>query len=81
MKPAAVGFRAHSRWTGVVALALTKGTPTVLARQRMHLVETFTYEFRQPYHTGGKCRSTRLALSFRACRKKHGAWRFTPSES
>jgi hypothetical protein len=26
----------------------------VLARQRVHLVETFTYEFRQPYHTAEK---------------------------
>jgi len=26
----------------------------VLARQRIHLVETFTYEFRQPYHTAKK---------------------------
>jgi hypothetical protein len=28
-----------------------KGMPRVLARQRVHLVETFTYKFRQPYHT------------------------------
>jgi hypothetical protein len=33
---------------------LEKGTPVVLARQRIHLVETFTYEFRQPYHTAEK---------------------------
>ena len=26
----------------------------MLARQRIHLVETFTYEFRQPYHTAKK---------------------------
>jgi len=26
----------------------------VLARRRVHLVETFTYEFRQPYHTAEK---------------------------
>ena len=26
----------------------------MLARQRVHLVETFTYEFRQPYHTAEK---------------------------
>jgi hypothetical protein len=54
MKHAAVGFRAHSGWTALVALAVTKGAPSVLARQRVHLVETFTYEFRQPYHTGEK---------------------------
>ena len=54
MKSAALGFRAHSGWTAVVALAVTKGLPSVLARQRLHLVETFTYEFRQPYHTAEK---------------------------
>ena len=54
MKSAAVGFRAHSGWTALIALAVTKGVPSVLARQRLHLVETFTYKFRQPYHTGEK---------------------------
>ncbi len=33
---------------------MEKGAPVVLARQRVHLVETFTYEFRQPYHTAEK---------------------------
>ncbi|MGO9588984.1 MAG: hypothetical protein ACLP3K_02925 [Candidatus Acidiferrales bacterium] len=54
MKQAAVGFRAHSGWTALIALAVNDGLPTVLARQRVHLVETFTYEFRQPYHTAEK---------------------------
>lgn len=52
MKSAALGFRAHSGWTAVVALSVSKGAPRVLARQRLHLVETFIYKFRQPYHTG-----------------------------
>jgi hypothetical protein len=51
VKTAALGFRAHSGWTALVALSVSKGAPCVLARQRVHLVETFTYEFRQPYHT------------------------------
>ena len=54
MKHAAVGFRAHSGWTALIALAVTNGVPSVLARQRLHLVESFTYEFRQPYHTAEK---------------------------
>ncbi|MFZ0981605.1 MAG: hypothetical protein WAN23_19545 [Candidatus Acidiferrales bacterium] len=54
LKPAAVGFRAHSGWTALIALAVNDGLPTVLTRQRVHLVETFTYEFRQPYHTAEK---------------------------
>jgi hypothetical protein len=48
---AAVGFRAHSGWVAMVALTVTKGALAVLARERVHLVDTFTYRFRQPYHT------------------------------
>ena len=54
MKNAAVGFRVHSGWAAMVAVCLEKGVPVILARQRVHLVETFTYEFRQPYHTAEK---------------------------
>src|SRR5216683_3651270 len=54
LKQAAIGFRVHSGWAAVVAVCLDRGLPVVLARQRVHLVETFTYEFRQPYHTAEK---------------------------
>jgi hypothetical protein len=54
LKSAALGFRAHSGWTALVALSVEKGVPQVLARARLHLVETFTYKFRQPYHTAEK---------------------------
>ena len=54
MKNAAIGFRVHSGWAAAVAVGVEKGAPVVLARQRVHLVETFTYEFRQPYHTAEK---------------------------
>jgi hypothetical protein len=54
VKQAAIGFRVHSGWAAVVAVCVEKGAPVVLARQRVHLVETFTYEFRQPYHTAEK---------------------------
>lgn len=50
-KQAAVGFRVHSGWAAAVAVCLEKGGPVVLTRQRVQLVEIFTYEFRQPYHT------------------------------
>jgi hypothetical protein len=53
-KQAAIGFRVHSGWAAVVAACLDRGSLVVLARQRVHLVETFTYEFRQPYHTAEK---------------------------
>jgi len=51
MKKAAVGFRVHSGWTALVAVSLEKAVPTVLSRQRLQLVETFSYKFRQPFHT------------------------------
>lgn len=54
MKSAAIGFRVHSGWTALVALTLEQGSPRVLLRQRPQLVSTFTYEFRQPYHTAGR---------------------------
>jgi hypothetical protein len=54
MKDAALGFRVHSGWTSLVAVALEGKEPVVLARQRPHLVGTFSYTFRQPYHTAEK---------------------------
>ena len=51
LKQAAIGFRVHSGWAAAVVVSLDKGVPCVLTRQRVHLVETFTYTFRQPYHT------------------------------
>lgn len=54
MKQAAVGLRVHSGWSALVAVSLENDTPTVLSRERVHLVETFSYKFRQPYHTAEK---------------------------
>ena len=54
MKPAAVGFRTHSGWAAMVAVCVDQGAPRVLVRERVQLVETFTYRFRQPYHTAEK---------------------------
>ncbi len=54
MKKAAVGFRVHSGWAAMVAVSLEKGVPVVLSRQRLQLVKTFSYKYRQPYHTAEK---------------------------
>jgi len=54
MQPAALGFRVHSGWTSLVAVALEKNQPIILLRQRPHLVATFSYAYRQPYHTAEK---------------------------
>jgi hypothetical protein len=35
--------------------------PAILARQRLQLVNTFSYKYRQPYHTAGKMRGTEAA--------------------
>lgn len=54
MKQAAVGFRVHSGWSALVTVSLENDVPRVLSRERVHLVETFIYKFRQPYHTAGR---------------------------
>ena len=61
MKHAALGFRAHSGWTALVALCLERNQPQVLLRQRPKLVQEFTYEFRQPYHTAEKMPTDRAS--------------------
>ena len=38
----------------MVVVWLEKGAPVVLDRKRAHLVKTFSYAFRQPYHTAEK---------------------------
>jgi hypothetical protein len=53
-KGAVVGFRAHSGWTTLVAVSLERKEPVVLHRDRVHLVKTFDFKFRQPYHTAEK---------------------------
>jgi len=54
MKAAAAGFRPHSGWTSLVVVSLERGSPVVLLRERVHLVKTFNYSYRQPYHTAAK---------------------------
>lgn len=80
MKSAAAGLRVHSGWTALVAASLNRGEPVVLGRQRVELVQAFTYRFRQPYHTAGRMpfeegrefisrvRSEARRLAFRALR-------------
>ena len=54
MKIAAAGFRPHSGWTSLVVVSLERGKPVVLLRERVHLVKTFNYAYRQPYHTAAR---------------------------
>jgi hypothetical protein len=77
MKSAALGFRVHSGWAVAVVLCGPLDSPLVIDRRRIQLVKTFTYTFRQPYHTAEtmprkdaakfvarvRAEATRLALS------------------
>jgi hypothetical protein len=54
MQRAALGFRVHSGWTALVAVTLEKKSPVILIRRRLQLVKTFSYAYRQPYHTAEK---------------------------
>lgn len=54
MNRAAIGFRVHSGWAAMVAVSLEKSEPIVLVRRKLLLVKTFSYTFRQPYHTAEK---------------------------
>jgi len=53
-KQAALGFRAHSGWTALIAVCADRGSPAVLARREFISLKLSTYEFRQPYHTAKK---------------------------
>ncbi len=54
MKSATLGLRVHSGWAVAVVLCGSLDSPLVIDRRRIQLVKTFTYTFRQPYHTAEK---------------------------
>ena len=54
MKSVTLGFRVHSGWAVAVALCGPPDSPIVIDRRRIQLVKTFTYTYRQPYHTAEK---------------------------
>jgi hypothetical protein len=51
VQTAAVGFRVHSGWAAAVVLCGPADAPVVVDRRKIQLVKTFSYTFRQPYHT------------------------------
>jgi len=54
MTRVALGFRAHSGWAAVVAVALEKGRPQILHRGRIELVDRSIKGSVQPYHLARK---------------------------
>ena len=51
---AALGFRAHSGWAAVVALAGPVGSPAVVERTRIKLVDPGNPHAKQPYHAAAE---------------------------
>jgi hypothetical protein len=72
LQHAAIGFRVHSGWAAMVAVALEKGEPIILARQKLQLVKTFSFTFRQPYHTAEKMEQADAAAFLRSMEKESG---------
>lgn len=70
MNRAAIGFRVHSGWAAMVAVSLQKGAPVVLHRRKLLLVKTFSYTFRQPYHTAEKMPVAEAAEFVKAVEKE-----------
>jgi hypothetical protein len=54
MQTAAIGFRVHSGWAAAVVVCGPLDRPVVVDRRKIQLVKTFSYTFRQPYHTAEK---------------------------
>jgi hypothetical protein len=65
MQSAAVGFRVHSGWAAAVVIGGPAEAPIVVDRKKIHLVKTFSYTFRQPYHTAEKMPLTDAAKFIR----------------
>jgi hypothetical protein len=78
MKKATVGFRVHSGWSTAVVVSVEKDVPKVLRRERLQLVKTFSFRFRQPYHTAEKMRVEDRGSFVAGVRKEAErlAWRF-----
>jgi hypothetical protein len=51
VQSAAIGFRVHSGWAAAVTVCGPANAPVVIDRRNVRLVKTYTYTFRQPYHT------------------------------
>jgi hypothetical protein len=67
---AAVGFRVHSGWAAMVAVALEEAEPVILVRQRLQLVKTYSFTFRQPYHTAEHMEPADAAAFVRSMEKE-----------
>ena len=60
MKPAALGFRAHSGWAALVVVAGDPRAPEVVLRERIEMADPELPGSKQPYHAAEELE--RLAL-------------------
>jgi hypothetical protein len=79
--PAALGFRAHSGWGVVVAVAGSPGAPSVIERRRVELADVAIHGSVQPYHAAAAlnrgeadafiklCKASTRAMADRAMRE------------
>jgi hypothetical protein len=65
---AALGFRAHSGWTAMVAVAGSPGRPVVLERRRIETADTAIPGSKQPYHAAERLGVERAETLIRQCR-------------
>lgn len=70
MQRAAIGFRVHSGWAALVAVALERSEPLILIRRKLQLVKTFSYTFRQPYHTAERMQLAEASAFVRQVEKE-----------
>jgi hypothetical protein len=65
---AALGFRAHSGWTCVVALASSLREPAVVERRRMETADAAIRGSKQPYHAAERLVAEKAETLIRICR-------------
>ncbi len=67
MKQAALGFRAHSGWAALVAVAGPPGRPAVIDRRRIEIADPEIYGSKQPYHAAVGWPSAKAEKYLRRC--------------
>jgi len=64
---AALGFRTHSGWAVVVAVALRAGKPVVLERRRLETADTGIRGSKQPFHAAERLDFQKAEAHIRTC--------------
>jgi hypothetical protein len=65
---AALGFRAHSGWTIVVAISRSLNKPVILERRRIETADAAIPGSRQPYHAAERLDFQKAETLIRTCR-------------